>query len=196
MDKKKQDVYEQLAKVYLQPGENAKPSSVKADYRSQKPFFIISAVVVLIVCLLVYSSVFIRRTNNTVKQLSLIIQPGIVKLSYDFHSIQKKTCTFELEGLNVSDYQYLNFSVRKANPHDIVHLKVELVNSYRETSCIYLQDIDSKWRNFRIDLNDFKQITDFSRLKQLSFVVEEFNAKEKRGKIYIEGIGFTKQEAG
>ena len=69
----------------------------------------------------------------------------------------------------------------EANPSIV---KVVITNDKNETASYYIQGIDYNWQDFRIPLREFKQITDWTNLKTVSFVLESRNVEKRRGHPY------------
>jgi hypothetical protein len=82
--------------------------------------------------------------------------------------------------------------VRAANPKDELHLRVELRNRYGEESEFYLREVSGRWYDFKVDLDDFKDISNWSNMSELRFVIEDWNTRVKKGRIYIDNVRFVK----
>ena len=97
-----------------------------------------------------------------------------------------------LNNLDLSKYKTLAFSLKKINFQDKVSLKVEFTTPFKEKSEIYLKDIPYRWKDYKFSLAEFQKISDWSSMQSLSFIVEEWNAKEKKDIIYIDNVRFLK----
>ena len=62
-----------------------------------------------------------------------------------------------------------------------------------ERSEIYLKDLTYKWKNYKFDISDFKNITNWKKMGKLSFVIEEWNINGERGIVYIDNVKFIKE---
>jgi hypothetical protein len=125
-------------------------------------------------------------------QHALILEDTITMLDYNFDQSDKELAIFDLKDMNLLDFKTLDFRARKSNYKDNLHLSVEFISEFAERSQIYIQQIPTKWQDFKIDLAQFSNITDWSRMRQLLFVLEEWNAQEKKGTVYIDNICFLK----
>ena len=186
----KVDIYEHLANIYL---DSSRKRKKKVKSKASRQLKILLAIIIFIV--LVFSAViFIKSPKKTSfnVEIAYVIQPNVVKINYNFDVIRKEAYSVDLKNLELSQFKALAFSARKTNPDDTVFLRVELVNSFKEISEIYLKDIKYRWKNFRIALSDFKNISEWSDMSKLSFIVEEWNTKNKHGVVYIDDIKFIK----
>ena len=186
MDKK--EIYEHLANIYLDA--SSKSSKKKRKSRPYpKPIRNLILVGFLLVLGLgsgiAYSSLNYRNNNS---KISLFLFQDTAKLNFDFDPARKETFSLNLKQLNLSKYKTLAFTARKANPKDTIALKIEFTNRFNETAEVYVKDISSKWTSHEIDLSRFAKINDWEQMKVLAFSVEEWNAKEKSGIIYIDNI--------
>ena len=86
----------------------------------------------------------------------------------------------------------MGFTVRKANPKDIISLRVEFTNRFNEKSEIYVKNISHKWTEEKWDFSRFAKILDWQAMKTLAFSVEEWNAREKSGIVYLDNIRVIK----
>jgi len=190
MDKK--EIYEHLANIYLDA--SSKSSKKKRKSRSYpKPIRNLILVGLLLVLGLgsgiAYSSF---NSRNHEAQIALFLFEDTAKLNFNFDPAKKESFSLDLKQLNLSKYKTLSFKARKANPKDIIALKVEFINRFNEKSEVYIKDISGKWGSHEIDLNRFAKISQWGQMKALSFCVEEWNAKEKSGIVYIDNIKVTK----
>jgi len=94
--------------------------------------------------------------------------------------------------LDISKYKALAFGIRKTNSKDIISLRIEFVNRFNEKSETYVKDISSKWIEHRIDFSRFAKMNNWKQMKILSFSVEEWNAREKSGIVYLDNIRVVK----
>jgi len=190
MDKK--EIYEHLANIYLDA--SSKSSKKKRKSKSYpKPIrnlFLVGFLLILgLGSGIAYSSLIYRNNNS---QIALFLFQDTAKLNFNFDPAKKETFSLNLKQLNLSKYKTLSFAARKANPKDIIALKIEFLNRFNETAEVYVKDISSKWTNHEIALSRFAKINDWEQMKLLAFSVEEWNAKEKSGIIYIDNIKVVK----
>ncbi len=186
MDKK--DIYEHLANIYLDAS-----SSKKNKKKIRKPSGIKNLSLIGLALVLMLSFFFVAKTHYSRKplrdtQVALVLYPDVLKINFDFDPAKKEICSINLNGLNLTRYNALGFSIKKDDPKNNVSLRVELTNSFKETAFIYLKEIPSKWNEYKIIFSEFKAISDWSEMSNLSFIVEEWNTAEKKDVVYIEDV--------
>jgi len=183
MDKK--EIYEHLAKIYLDASVKKKKKN-KNHQKLIQNFFLLSLIIVVV------GSTYLYSTLSGNKQLSsetaLYLQNDVSKINFNFDPAKKEIYTINLNRLNVGRFKALVFQARKVNPNDNLSLRVEFVSAFRERSEIYVRNISNKWQEYVLELPKFKKINDWSEMSSLSFTIEEWNAKEKNGVVYIDDV--------
>lgn len=199
MDRK--DIYEHLAKIYLDASSKKKNKKLKNYPRILRNPFFISTVISFTLTIILFINLTKSKPLLTEwyknKPLSsefiLVLQPDIVKINFNFDPAKKEIYSMNLSNLNLHKFKALGFSLRKVNYQDNIILKVEFSNVFNETSEIYLNNIPAyKWQDYKINLSEFKNISDWSRMLNLSFIVEEWNVKDKRGIVYLDNVRLLK----
>jgi len=186
MDKK--EIYEHLANIYLDASSKSskKKRKSKAYPRPIRNLILVGLLLVLgLGSGIAYSNLNYRNHNA---KIALFLFQDTAKLNFNFDPAKKETFSLELKQLNLSKYKTLSFAARKSNPKDTFALRVEFINRFNEKAEIYIKDISGKWRNHEVNLGRFAKINDWGQMKTLSFTVEEWNAKEKSGILYIDDI--------
>lgn len=197
MDKK--DIYEHLAKIYLDASLKRKNKNRKSP-TLKNLFFISIAAIFLLTVSLIFSltknkSLSLAKLENNQPlntELALVLQPDIAKLNFNFDPAKKESYTLFLNKLNIARFKALGFSVKNVDYQDNVTLRVEFSNIFKEKSEVYIKDISHKWQHYKIPLSDFKYISDWSEMLNLSFIVEEWNVRGKRGIVYIDNVRLLK----
>lgn len=187
MDKK--DIYEHLAKIYLDASSKKKKKN--QENLGWRILFFISLAVILS---LIVPSFINTRQNKFSKscRVALVLHPDIAKINFNFDPAKKEIFSIDLKQLNLSRYKSLQFSIKKDNYKDNLCLKVEFTNKFKEKSSVYLRSISNKWQEFKIAFSDFKNITNWSNMSELSFIIEEWNVKDKKDIVYVDDIKVTK----
>lgn len=187
MDKK--DIYEHLAKIYLDASSKKKKKN-KAYPQLFKNLFFISLVFVFgLSSLLLVNS---RSKEPANAQVALVLAPEALKINFNFDPAKKEIYNLNLNRLNLNRYKELVFSVKKANFRDTISLRVEFTTAFKERSEIYVKDIPHNWREYAFNLAEFKGISDWSEILSLSFAVEEWNTRENSGVVYIDNVRLIK----
>jgi hypothetical protein len=194
MDKK--DIYEHLAKIYLDASSKRNKKTKAYPPVFKNPFFI-SITIVFVVTILLFivtgrnRSVFTDLNQNKPVnyELALVLQPDIVKINFNFESVKEEIYSINLNKLNLARFKALAFSIRKANYENKIILKLEFINTVNQRSETYINDMPSyKWQDCRINLAEFKDISDWSKMLNLSFIVGEKNTDKKNGIVYIDNV--------
>ncbi len=187
MDKK--DIYEHLAKIYLDASSKKKKRN-KAYPKLFKNLFIVSLFIVIGLSTTLFSSLLKKRDLNS--ETALVLQNDPAKINFNFDPAKKETYTLNLKRLNLANAKQLAFSVRNMSSKDRITLRVEFANAFKEKSEIYVRNIPPKWQEFKINLSEFKNINDWSETTSLVFSVEEWNASQKKGVVYIDNVRLIK----
>jgi len=199
MDKK--DLYEHLANIYLDASAKRKSKKPRKHPDFFKHLFFASLGVIILLTGLLFSIPFrykhiISSFDNaklTRAEFALVLQPRIIKINFDFQPAKEEIYSIDLNNLDLSKFKELGFSVRKARFEDNITLIVEVSSTTNQRSKVYLNEIPSfKWMSARIRLKDFKQISDWSKAKAISFIVEEGNSNTKDGIVYIDEVRLIK----
>jgi len=188
----KKEIYEHLANIYLDA--SLKSSKKKRKFWIHPKTFRNIVFTTIVMVLGLGSVITFNRLNKTSPnaQIALFLYQDTAKINFNFDPAKKETFSLNLKALNLSKYKALAFAVRKTNPKDVISLRVEFINRFNEKSEIYLKDISSKWGDHRIDFSRFAKINDWQQMKSLVFSVEEWNAREKSGIVYLDNIRVLK----
>ena len=184
MDKK--DIYEHLAKIYLDSSATKK-KRLKSSHRVRK-LLIISVSLVAAVGLIPVLRGYFSHPKNAESEIALFLLSDATKINFNFDPAKKETYSINLNKLDLTKFKALSFCLKKTDYTDTISVRVEFTNAFRERSEIYVKDIPLRWQDNKILLADFKGITDWTEMSGLSFIVEEWNAKAKHGVVYIDNI--------
>jgi len=184
----KRDIYEHLAKIYLDASQKKKKKSRK--YQSVKHIGIVVGAFAL-GFLLFFIVVLPKRHQQLNTHYVLLLQHDAAKINFNFNPASKEIYTIDLNNLNLHRFRDLEFAVKKTNFNDTIALKIEFVNNFNERASIYVADIPHKWKNYRIPFSDFKSIADWGSMKSVSFIVEQWNTRENNGVVYIDNVGLA-----
>ncbi|MDD5005808.1 MAG: hypothetical protein PHS93_04815 [Candidatus Omnitrophica bacterium] len=183
----KQDVYEHLAKTFIDKKVKQKPK--------RKILWILAAFSIICVVMFLASNYFLVEKRIFSKSLYLLHDKTPIVIKYDFTSLgnsKVKALSFNLDNLDLSGYHFLTLSIRTEEKTKIDStIKVQIENSLLEKDAEYISGINSKWRRFVLPLADFKLVKDWSQIKTLTFMVEDWNVTDKNDKILIDEVRFT-----
>jgi len=190
MDKK--EIYEHLANIYLDA--SSKSSKKKRKLKSY-PKAVKNLIIGAILLFSLAGSGIIYYNINSRKpdaQIALFLYQDTVKMNFNFDPAKKETFSLNLKQLNLAKYKSLSFAARKTNPKDVISLRVEFINRFNEKSEVYIKDVLNKWANHSIAFSRFAKINDWRQMKTLVFSIEEWNAREKSGIVYLDNIRVLK----
>ncbi len=103
----------------------------------------------------------------------------------------------KLEGFDARPYKFLVLYLKTPNqaPYGTDTLKLELRNDKKESGSFVIKRIPrGAWREYKIPLNKFRGVKDWSSLDELVVVFEDKTANPKEGIVYLENVYFTKGE--
>jgi len=187
MDKK--DIYEHLAKIYLDASQQGKKKS-KPVAKFKKPLIYSSAAVLCLAVITLSVVVLQRRPINS--ETTLVIASDPLKINFNFDPAKKEIVDINLNKLNMSRFKTLKFFTRKMNYNDKINLRVEMTNAYKEKSEKYFNDIGHKWEGYAVNLSEFSKISDWTEMSRLSFIIEQWNSKDKNGVVYIDNVSLVR----
>ncbi len=183
MDKK--DIYEHLAKIYLDASSKRKKGTKHYSKLFKNIFFISIAFIAGLGVFL------IARPNKNLplnSQIAVVLCPDPVKINFHFDPARKEIYSIDLNNADLSLFKMLGFSLKKADYQDNISLRVEFNSAFREKSEIYLKNISHRWQDYKIALSEFKNISEWTKMLSLSFIVEEWNVAQKKGIVYIDNV--------
>lgn len=182
------ETYEHLAKIYL--GGATKNKSKK----ERKPTKLLFSLTLVVISGFAFAGIYAlwQGKSNINNHRSVIIEPNVSKINFNLDRAKKETLIYDLKDMNLESFATLEFSLRKSNYLDHLHIRVELSNGFNEKSYLYLTKLPTlRWHSFRFNLKEFKEISHWSNMRELKFIIEEWNTKKKRGVVYIDNIMFT-----
>jgi hypothetical protein len=190
----KKDIYEHLAKIYLDASSKSKDTKHSSKlqhyfYLFRNPLIVASFGLVILSFALIIG---LHKNKPKPQELALYLIHEATKINFNFNPAKKEVFLINLNNLNLSTFKTIGFSVKKTNPKDRIALRIEFTNVFKEKSEIYVRAIGTKWRSLELPLAKFSRLNDWSKMRSLSFTVEEWNAKEKKGVIYIDNVRLIK----
>ncbi|MBM3250259.1 MAG: hypothetical protein FJZ09_05380 [Candidatus Omnitrophica bacterium] len=190
MDKK--DIYEHLAKIYLDASSKQRKKRKTGEYpKVFKQLFFVS---VLLVVGLSISLAFtaLHKVKPYSSKIALVLINDPVKINFNFDPAKKETLTLNLNKLDLRPYQSLAFSAKTKDYKDSTKLRIEFTTAFREKSEVYIKDVPHKWQNYRVGLSDFRGVSDWSQVRELTFTVEEWNTRTKHGLVFVDNVRLEK----
>lgn len=182
----KRDIYEHLANIYLDASSSKKKRKGKKDHKFKNLFFA-NLAVTLSLGLFLFVNVY-RNKPFSPLEISYSLYSEPLRINFNFDPLRKELYSVKLNNKDLSGYKALGFSLKKYNYKDDVSLKIEFSNTINEKSFIYLKDIPRKWREYKIPLSKFKDLSGWDRMSKVSFSLIDNNNKKTRDFICIENI--------
>ena len=156
----------------------------------------------IVITVIIFVSTFYGLTAFLTQRRSLLensiifsLHNGPIRLEYNFENPLPPIKTFVLSvpRMDVSKYSRISFSIRGKEEGTPGIVKVIIRNQKNEVAAYYLRGIGLDWKDFNISLKDFKEITDWTTVKDVSFILESWNVDNKRGMILIDDVCFSSQ---
>jgi len=187
------EIYDHLAKVYL-----GKRESVSEKKRKSKPanrsWLVINVVVTAVISLsAVYGfTAFLTHRADFKSQVFYALNNNPIRMTYDLNDPYPATKTFSMTIPNkdVSKYRALNVSLRGADSSYPGVVKVIVANQKNEKASYYIQNVNTQWRTVNIPFEKLN-LTDWTTVTDVSFVLEAWNVDFRRGTLLIDGVSFS-----
>ena len=91
---------------------------------------------------------------------------------------------------DVSKYKALNVSLRGLDGAYPGIVKVIVANQKNEKAIYYIQNVNIQWRKANIPFEKLN-LTDWTTVTDVSFVLEAWNVDFRRGTLLIDGVSFS-----
>jgi len=191
----KKEVSEHLARAFFET------ESVIEKPKTKEHHFVLFVVVSLGVVLGLIFGVNVLwrmgRRNMLAASQSLGVERhgGPYRLKFDFLNNPSKieALYIDLPDLDLKDYFRVRFSSRlRGDIRDLGSLKIVLETARRESHAVYTPGVASFWRRLEIPLDEFKSIHDRSRVSRISFILEPWNVKARKGELLIDNVEFSR----
>jgi len=189
MDKK--DIYEHLANIYLEASSKKGKKKTRKYPPLLKNFFFFATALAFGALFFLLANLY-KNFRPLRSETALVLVHDAVKMNFHFDPVKKEIYSVNLNKLDLSGYNILAFSVKNATNDQSISLKIEFTSRFNEKSEVYLKNLDNSWRDYKIRLASFKNITDWSEMTSISFIVEEWNVTDKKGVAYLDNIMLLK----
>lgn len=186
------DIYDHLAQVYL--GKRS-----QKDDKQQREFNA-WLVINIFITVIIFSSTFYgltafltHRNSGLESRIIYSLHKGPIRLDYDFTDEFPPVKSFSLDvpSVDAAKYGKIQFSIRGKEEGTPGIVKIVLKNRRNEEASYYIRGVGLDWQEFKIPFDEFEQITDWSGLTDISFVLESWNVESRKGLILIDGICFS-----
>ncbi len=186
------DIYDHLAQVYL--GKRKEVDERKT--RQFNAWLVINIAITFIVFASAtygLTAFLTNRSDFLDNRIIYALHQGKIRLEYNLFEPYAPVKTFALNvpSIDASKYKSIQFSIRGKEEGTPGVVKIVVRNFKNESSSYYIQGVGLKWQDFDISLSEFQQITDWSNIIDVSFVLETWNVDKKKGIILIEDVSFS-----
>ena len=152
----KNEVYDYLARIYLDKQPKAKEEKEVALRRIGFPVFLIVAVVILLSFYFVWRYP-VMLVKPEIQSLQINAGSQLIKIKYNFNNSDLKREGYGLNfaNLDVSKFSVLEFQSRHETKRGPINLRLEIETKRGEKAVCYVGGITGKWNSFKIKLDDF-----------------------------------------
>jgi len=186
------EIYDHLAQVYL----GKKNKTAEKRRRQFNAWLVINIMITVVIFASVFygfTAFLVHRADSLQSRVIYALNNGPVRLMYNLNQPYPPVKTFSITvpQINVSKYTRLQFKIRGMEEAYPGVIRIEVRNQKDEVSSVVLEGIKTDWRHFEMSFDEFPQISDWSEIKEISFVVESWNAVKLRGEVLIDDICFS-----
>jgi hypothetical protein len=186
------EIYDHLAQVYI--GKKSKTGQEqKNKFNAWLLINIVTTVVIFASAFYGFTAFLTHRNEALQKKIIYALNNGPIRIGYDLNYPYPSVKTFALSTpqINAAKYKTIRFSIRGLEEGYPNIIRVELRNKKNEVSSVLVQGVRLGWKSCVIPFEDFKEITDWSNIEDVSFILEAWNAEKKKGIILIDDISFS-----
>jgi hypothetical protein len=187
------EIYDHLAKVYLGKRENVSEKKRKSRAANRSWLVINVAITAVISLSAVYGfTAFLTRRAGVKSQVFYALNNNPIRMNYDLNDPYPATKTFSMTIPNkdVSKYKALNVSLRGLDSAYPGIVKVIVGNQKNEKAIYYIQNVNTQWQTMAIPFEKLN-LTDWTTVTDVSFVLEAWNVEFRRGTLLIDGVSFS-----
>lgn len=190
----REDIYDHLAQVYL--GKRKEVDTKKKKEKQFNAWLLINIVITLIIFASAsygLSAFLAQRGSSLQSSIIFSLHRGAIRLPYNFENSMHPIEAFSLSipKVDVVKYRSIQFSIRAKEEGTPGVVKVVIRNAKNETSYYYIKNVGQSWKEFNIPLKEFKDITDWNSVIDLSFVIETWNVTKKKGLVLIDDVNLS-----
>ncbi|MCH7772740.1 MAG: hypothetical protein IIA49_17285 [Bacteroidetes bacterium] len=134
-----------------------------------------------------------RHDSSLQSRVIFSLHNGPMRIEYDLSDSFSpvKTFAINIPSIDAARYNNIQFSIRGKEEGVPGVVKVVIKNRRNEESSYYVQGVGLDWQEFSIPLEEFKQISDWSSLTDVSFVLESWNVDNVKGLVLIDNLCFS-----
>lgn len=186
------EIYDHLAQVYL--GKRNQIDEKRSKHVGAWQVINILITVVIFASSIYGLTAFLAQRSETLQnRIIFALSNGPIRINYDlgYPYPPVKTFSIAVPPVNADKYRSLRFSARGLEEGHPGVMRIELRNGKNEHASVFVDGVDLDWQEFRIPLTDFEEISDWTNLKEVSFVLESWNTEKDKGIVLIEDVCFS-----
>ena len=189
------EIYDHLAQVYLGKKNNSNNIEEKRKLQFSAWLLINTVITVVIFTSCVYglTAFLAQRGNSFHNKIIYALNQGPVRVKYNLNYPYPpvKTFSFSVPAINAVKYKNLQFSVRGTEDGYPGIVRVEVKNEKNEIASMIIDNVVVDWKSWSIPFEKFSQISDWTNLSEVSFILESWNAEKKKGVLLIDNVCFS-----
>ncbi len=186
------EIYDHLAKVYL--GKRQNVAEQKKKKTLNRSWLVINGVITAVILLsTVYGfTAFLTRRVTFQNEVFYSLNNNPVRIVYDLNDPFPSTKSFSIAipDKDVSKYKRLNLMIRGMSEAYPGIVKMVVSNKRNEKAMYYIHNVQGAWQKVSVSL-DKLDLTDWSSVTDVSFVLEAWNVDFKKGAVLIDDISFS-----
>lgn len=186
------EIYEHLAKVYI--GKKESLNAQKPKPKANKAWWVMNGVITIVLVMsVVYGfTAFFSSKKDVRAQIIYALNSNPVKIKYNLNAPFASTKKFVLNvpQKDVSKFHQINFKVRGHNGGYPGVIKLQVSNSKNEKATYYVKNVDAAWQEVVVPF-DKLNITDWSAVTEVAFILEAWNVDYRQGVLLIDDISFS-----
>ncbi len=186
------EIYEHLAKVYLGKRQDIVVEQKKKSIN--QPWLVINIAItaVLLISTVYGFTAFLTRKTGLKDQVFYALNNTPIRITYDLNDPfpAAKTFAIDIPVKDVSKYASLNFGIRGMNGAYPGVVKLLVTNQKNERATYFVRDVDARWQQVHVPLANLN-LTDWTTVREVSFVLEAWNVDFRKGTVLIDDISFS-----
>ena len=186
------EIYEYLAKVYLGKRENVvEQKKRKTINQSWLVINIVITAVILLSAVCGFTAFLTRRVGLN-QQIFYALNNNPVRIAYDLNEPFPSTKTFAMTipDKDASKYSKLNMSIRGFSGAYPGVVKLMIGNMKNERATYFIRNVGTEWQKVSIPFEKLN-LTDWTTIRDVSFVLEAWNVDFRKGTVLIDDISFS-----
>ena len=187
------EIYDHLAQVYLGKKNQKIEQEKKRQFNAWLVINIVITVVIFASASYGLTAFLTSREDSFHNRVIYALNRGPIRVNYNLEYPYPPVKTFSLAvpDINAFKYKNLQFAIRGLEEGYPGIVRVEIRNTKNEIASVIVDDVDLDWQNLSIPLENFQEISDWSNIAEVSFILESWNVHKKKGIVLIDDVCFS-----